>query len=126
MVTIGTLEERLKSLGLTQDDVIAATMADPNWRQLSVQQQIHEMAIADIRRRHAAMKDALHRDNCTEFVPQESVRPEQLGLHPVMVDEKGRLWRTDCNPLIMVFDPERPPEPVRGRRLGAIIARKKD
>lgn len=63
--------------------------------------------IEKIKAQHRAIRDALHRPACTSFVVPEHVRAGQIGLHAVMVDEIGRLWRVDCSPIIMVFDPLR-------------------
>lgn len=61
--------------------------------------------MAAIKARHAALKVALERPRCAEFVIPEGVRFDQIGLQPVMCDSLGRLWDVSSNPIKRIFPP---------------------
>jgi hypothetical protein len=64
-----------------------------------------EKEMAAIKARHEALRHAMEQPKCSEFVIPEGVRPEQIGLRPVMCDSNGRLWDVSSNPIQRVFPP---------------------
>lgn len=61
--------------------------------------------LARIKANHQAIRHALERPQCAEFVVPEGVFLEQIGLRPVYCDRLGRLWDVSTNPIKRIYPP---------------------
>lgn len=54
---------------------------------------IEDPNLAAMKREFAAIRQMFEQPNRRLFVMRDGMHPSQIGLWPVMVDERGRLWR---------------------------------
>jgi hypothetical protein len=63
-----------------------------------------ERDLAAIKARVQNVRDAIRRGE-PMVAADGSFNADQLGLRPILADEWGRLWRSDCDRLVLIFSP---------------------